>query len=574
MKQPQAALCKIKIRAIALAFGVTLFAAPSVRAAALGLPDAGTLLQKIQSTMTTRPAPDATSLTIKQPNPRSGSVPQSDAFLVQRIRITRNTMLDTALLHGLVVDGEGQSLTLQQLGDLAARITMYYQGHGYPLARAIIPAQSVLEGVVVIEVIEPRYGQILLDNHSQTSDTLLKMTLQGLEPGFVIEQVQLDQVLLLLSDIPGTVVNASFKASSVNESSDLLVDVLTSESAIGNITLDNHGGAFTGIDQLGTNLTLNNPLHQGDSLTIDLLTSGAGLQYGRLEYEFLLNGIGTRLGSTYSSLHCTVGGALVDAKAECNAETRSLWVKHPIIRSRSINLRSHIQFDHLLLKDHINSELPPTQTDRHLDNWSANFYGDVQNFLGEGSINSWSVGLTMGQVSFDNLSAQEHDADTAQTLGNFIKWNANLNLQQSLGPSLDVIIAIKAQRADKNLDASQKFNVGGPHAVRAYDTSALSGDEGYLMKIDFRQLLGSAWGGLWHGVAFIDAASVTVNQKPWPTSSGENINHISGTGLGLSFTTPNQWQARASVATPFGNKPARIGSIEPPRAWLNITRYF
>ena len=566
--------CGIESFAISFAFAIALFAAPSVQATDLSLPDVGFLLQQIQSTTLTRPLPTTMGLTIEQTSRSSASLVQSDTFLVQRIRITRNTMFETALLHGLVMDGEGKSLNLQGLGNLAARITSYYQGHGYPLARAIIPAQSISEGVVVIEVLEPTYGKVLLDNHSPVPDNLLEMTLQDLQPRLVINQNQLDRVLLLLSDIPGTLVNASLKASSVTDSSDLLVSVIPSEPAGGSLTIDNHGGEFTRIAQIGANLTLNNPLHRGDSLTIDLLTSGVGLQYGRLSYDFLINGNGTRFGGAYSTLHCKVGGAMADAKAECNADTRSLWAKHPILRSRIFNLYGQLQFDQLLLKDHINSELLPIQTDRHLENLTTNLYGDVQGTLGGGTINNWSIGLTMGQVTFDNVPAQGHDAEMAQTLGNFLRWNANLNLQKSLGPNLDLSIAIKAQRASKNLDASQKISVGGPHAVRAYDTSALSGDEGYLIRVDVKQVLGSGWGGLWLGGAFIDTASITVNQQPWPTSSGDNVTHISGAGLGLTFTTPNQWQATAFVATPLGNKPTGIDSSDSPRAWLNVARYF
>ena len=126
--------CGIESFAISFAFAIALFAAPSVQATDLSLPDVGFLLQQIQSTTLTRPLPTTMGLTIEQTSRSSASLVQSDTFLVQRIRITRNTMFETALLHGLVMDGEGKSLNLQGLGNLAARITSYYQGHGYPLA--------------------------------------------------------------------------------------------------------------------------------------------------------------------------------------------------------------------------------------------------------------------------------------------------------------------------------------------------------------------------------------------------------------------------------------------------------
>jgi hemolysin activation/secretion protein len=46
------------------------------------------------------------------------------------------------------------------LRTLAARITKSYQDHGYLLSRAYIPAQTLSDDTVRIEVLEARYGAI------------------------------------------------------------------------------------------------------------------------------------------------------------------------------------------------------------------------------------------------------------------------------------------------------------------------------------------------------------------------------------------------------------------------------
>ncbi|PUA19125.1 POTRA domain-containing protein [Glaciimonas sp. PCH181] len=55
-------------------------------------------------------------------------------------------MFDTAVLHALVADAEGQTMSLSRLDELVARISNYYHSKGYPLARAIVPAQSIVSG--------------------------------------------------------------------------------------------------------------------------------------------------------------------------------------------------------------------------------------------------------------------------------------------------------------------------------------------------------------------------------------------------------------------------------------------
>jgi hemolysin activation/secretion protein len=67
----------------------------------------------------------------------------------------------------------------------------------------MIPAQSIHDAIVEIEVIEARYAQIKLDNHSRVNDPLLQATLAPLRSRQAIAGAPLDHGLLLLSDIPG-----------------------------------------------------------------------------------------------------------------------------------------------------------------------------------------------------------------------------------------------------------------------------------------------------------------------------------------------------------------------------------
>ena len=129
----------------------------------------------------------------------SAKLPLSAPFLVNHFQITGNTLFDTATLHSLVADAEGQNITLTQLGELAARISGYYQNNHYPLARAIIPAQTIVAGVVRIEIIEASYGKISLDNHSRVKDALLQAALAPLQSGQIIEETELDNAFRLIS---------------------------------------------------------------------------------------------------------------------------------------------------------------------------------------------------------------------------------------------------------------------------------------------------------------------------------------------------------------------------------------
>ena len=542
--------------------------APWAAQAAGALPDAGAILQQVQPATPSAPASGATGLTIERAD--GAKLPPSAPFEVKSIRLSGNTLFDTATLQALVADVPGTTLNLTQLGEVAARITTYYQSHGYPLARALIPAQTIRDGAVSIDIIEARYGQISLDNQSRVQSNLLQDTLASLQGGQVIAQAPMDRALLLLSDVPGVQVSATLKPGEAVGSSDLLVSTTAGPAISGNAVLDNYGNRYTGRPRIGATVNFINPLHHGDVLSVSGLSSGANMNYARLGYDTLLNGQGTRLGGAWSALHYTLGEPLAALNAHGTAQVQSLWVKQPLLRSRAANIYGQLQYDALQLRDHVDASA--LQTDRSLENWTLTLSGDTRDELLSGGINSWSLGWTQGRVGFDNAAAQLADAATAKTEGHFSKWNLSLSRLQGLNAANTLYLAFSAQSAGGNLDSSQKMGAGGPYTVRAYDVGAVSGDSGYFVSAEYRRELGSAWGGQWQAVAFIDSASVTVNRNLWV--AGENSANLSGAGIGLNWNGPQQWSAKTYIAKPVGSVPALVGSTNSARAWVEVARRF
>lgn len=546
-----------------------LFALPlTVLAATPAIPDAGSILQQIKPSMPPLPSSTGTGLKIEQPG--GVALPETEPFLITSIKIFGSTLFDTATLHLLVMDAEGKKFTLPELDKLAARITDYYHAHGYPLTRAIIPAQTIKEGVIEIQVIEARYGRISLDNSSRVNDAWLNATLSPLQSGQAIEQKTLDRSLLLLSDIPGLVTSATLLPGIMVATSDLSIKTDPAQAVSGNVTLDNNGNKVTGRARAGGSINFIDPLHHGDVLSASVLSSGSGMNYGRVSYERLLDGAGTRMGGAYSALHYVLGDTLAALNGHGTAQVGSLWLKHPFVRSREVNVYGQLQYDNKVLQDHI--DLNSMRTDRHLDNWTASLSGDARDALMSGGVNTFNIALTSGQVNYDDAAAQLADSTTAKTKGSFSKWNANLARLQRLSPSNGLYVSLSGQWANSNLDSAEKMVAGGPYTVRAYDTGVISGDSGYLGSAELRHDLGSIGGGQWQAVAFVDSEHVTVNKNTW--TNGVNNATLSGAGVGLDWTGKNQWTAKVYLAAPLGSRPVLIASTSTYRGWLQLGKGF
>ena len=527
------------------------------------LPDAGRLLQQVSPTQPATPAPVDSGLRIDAPV--GASLPASEAFLVKTVQIAGNTLIDTATLHALVASAEGQSQSLPQLGQMANRITAYYQAQGYPLARAIIPAQVIRDGVVVFEVIEARYGRINVNNRSAVRDDLVLATLAPLQSGQAVSEAQMDRALLLLSDIPGMRSSAVLKPGDTLGTSDLEVNVDAGPVVSGQIAVDNYGDRYTGRTRASAALNLYNLLHAGDVLTINALSAGNDMNDGRIGYEALLDGDGTRLGASYARMHYRLADGLEALEADGSAGVSSVWVRHPLRRSQTSNLYVQLQYDQIRLRDSV--QLAALENKRRLRDWTLSLNGDLRDALFSGGINTASMSWTDGDVDFDDAGAASLDRASAQTAGTFSKWNVAAARWQRLGSRDSIYFSYAGQWAADNLDASMKMSVGGPYSVRAYAPGALSADQGYLASIELRHELGHL-GGQWQAVAFVDNAQVTINRSPWASSA--NSATLSGAGLGLNWSGTQQMSARIYLATRLGAKPVLLPNAASAQIWAEL----
>jgi hemolysin activation/secretion protein len=548
-----------------------LLACASRKAEAVGpsVPNAGSMLQQIQPTLPSGAAASDTHLTV--PNKSDTPVPPSMPFRVTTIEITGNTHIPTDQLHALVHDAEGQDLNLAALTEVVARITALYQQRGFPLARAVVPSQTMVAGVLLVQVIEARYDAVLLKNQSPLSDELLLSALKLLKNGEVIQQAPLDQALLLLSDIPGVVVSATLKPGSRVGATDLEVTTTKpSKGVSGNSSIDNYGNDYVGRPRVSQSLRVINPFNQqmGADLVLNGLSSGSGLNYVRVAYETVLVGAVTRVGGAYSALQYTLGGPIAASGSHGDAQVGQLWARRSLLRSYTANMSVQLQYEKTQLRDHSGADV---DNNRHTDKVTTSLGGDVKDGLWHGAVNNSNLSLTSGVVSFDNTEAQLANAGNSE--GRFSKVNGSFSRLQKLNPADSFYAALTLQWASRNLDPSEKIAVGGPSSVRAADSSALSGDLGALLNLEYRHSLGAAWGGFLQLTGFMDSATVRLNQTALGTH--ENSSQLSGAGVSVAWSGPQQFSLKAQLAKVIGTPSVSLAGVTGSvRGWLEIAHAF
>jgi hemolysin activation/secretion protein len=529
------------------------------------IPNSGELLQ--QTTRPTLPKPSSnTGLTIN--TPAAQQLPTSDPFLVRHIEISGNTLLASAELRSLVQPSEGKMLNLAILEELAALITKRYQDHGYLLSRAYIPPQTLSDGSVRIVVLEARYGAVAVSNTSRVSDALLRSYLRPLAPGSPVVEDTLQRSLLLLSDVPGAVVNSTLAPGADPGTTDLQLSATPGAPDSGTFGLDNAGNRYTGRERLSAAVNVDDPLRRGDVLSLNAMTTGPDLSYGRVGYQALLeNGEGTTVGGGLSGLYYHLGNGLSDLHAHGTAEVETLTLMQPLIRSIAGNLFAQFAFDAKQLRDE--TDASDIHTDRHTDALTMTLAGDRRDSLG---ISNMNLGVSVGHLGFDNEAAELANSSTARTGGTYAKYTLSLARLQTLSESNSLYVAVNGQAADKNLDSSEQFFLGGPSSVRAYDVGTIGGALGALVSAELRHNLGVSSYGTWQTNLFADSGVVRIYKNVF--DAGDNSATLSGVGIGLNWAAGNGWTAALGVAKPIGAVPVLVGDAASSRVWLELHKAF
>lgn len=545
-----------------LALGQTVFAQQ--------LPSAGSQIQQIPPT----PIPQKAAPAVRIEPSSAPATEASDAakIMVNRLQVTGARVYPEAELLALTGFQPGSELSLGELRAMALKITERYRNAGYFVAQAYLPAQEIKDGTVTIAVIEGQYGKVAVRNQSGLSDGFIQSQLEGINSGDTVAIAPLESRLLLLSDIPGVKVSSTLAPGASVGASDLIVDVVPGQRVTGSIDADNAGSRYTGEYRLGATVNLNNAAGHGDVASLRLLTSGSGLNYARASYQMQFGK--ATAGVAYSWLDYELGREFKYAQATGTARIASVYGSYPLIRSRNSNLYAGLAFDAKTFEDKRPLNTDATVEDKKAQVLMASLRGDHRDDLGGGGVMAYSLTWSTGNIDIETPVIRALDAASAQSNGHFNKLAFSAMRLQNVTDTVSLYAGINGQLASKNLDASEKMELGGMYGVRAYPTGEAYADEGVLLTLEARMRLPTPYQfpGQLQLIGFVDAGSVTINKNPW--STGDNRRTLSGAGVGLNWSETNNFLVRAFYARKLGNDSATSAPDKSGRFWIQAVKYF
>lgn len=419
---------------------------------------------------------------------------------------------DGALLLEVHESLQGR-FTLAMLEFIGEEVTRYYRERGLILAKVYIPKQQVRDGVVALELLVGRLGEVEVRNNKRYKADALTNAFAG-EQGEPVDARAIEEVLYLVNDLPGLDAQAWFAAGSEVGSTQLNLNVNDEKRFVGNLRFDNYGSPSTGENRVYADGYWYNPSGYGDELHLGVLATfePSNATYGAVHYSLPLfrTRARGRLGGSSNAFESAFEGLTLSGQSQAVNASFTYKLKRSRTTNRSWRLEySHIDTDIEQVLDNDSDDAALSDVfddyDTRVQNLDLVFQFDWLNeperALHQGSLRlgtaEFAKGQRIGQPSHPLIVQWDHT------------WVKMTGVPFGEAQSR-VVLNLSAQYAGDALPSTSQYALTGPYRMRGFANNSYNADRAFYSSVDWLfsgpEFLGAPLAGRIQPFLFVDLA--------------------------------------------------------------------
>lgn len=458
-----------------------------------------------------KPKPSAEDTVIDKTTQLPEQSPAGTArVFISRIAVDASDILTVEEIKAVTASYENREISISELNEVIRKINELYKNKNYITAKALLPQQTIKDGVVRIQLVEGRLGELLLSGNQYTRDSFFLDRL-NLVNGSLVRLDSLEQQLTHFNMTNDVRLRAELKPGAAFGTTDIVLIAQEPANEKFLFFSDNAGSKNTGRYRYGFSWT--NCSLTGNRDIINLMPVWSkGTFAGSFSYSVPVNDSG-RLAISYVRNRIDIlSGSYAHLNIEGYSSDLGLSYSWPQ------NVRAGFKTEHSFQLNAKDSETLFDDT-KILDT-------DVKTF---------AYGYTLQANSSKKADYVRHDitrgyADGAGQRQHFIKYSLSAVHQQALADGVMQTLRLSGQiTPDKNLPTVEQFSLGGMSSVRGYEEGLLLGDKGYLLSAEWSKPLSEKTTGLIfidHGGAFpYKGNNESIDSNDFLTSFGMGITH-------------------------------------------------
>jgi len=312
--------------------------------------------------------------------------------------------------------------------------------------------------------------------------------------------------------------------------------------------VDNGGDTVTGENRLMAGADINAIFTNNDKISLFGLISSEDLTSGKVSYAYPISWNDLVFEVAYINTNYSLSSPILNMTGVGTTHSFEGKVIYPFIKNDSETLDFSLSMNQNTISEEENNDLYDSNIDKSSYSLTAKLDFESKNY----SLfnHKLSLGLTAGNLSFDDIKNEIVDGKTANTQGSYTK--INIDYKNTILPSENTIIEtnFRSQFAlnDKNLDDSESFTIGGTNGVKVYEESSVYDSNGFFASIEAKYKLpelGSLkntvgvfyeYGEIWESDSIISSDTISVQDA----------------GVGI-YTTYNNFFSKIQGAVKVGN---------------------
>lgn len=450
-------------------------------------------------------------------------------FRINEIVVDKSEVLQEQEINDITRAYINKEIVLQDLYTVVNGINNLYAEKGYLTCRAFLPPQTIKDGVVHIQLVEGKSGNVYVDGNNSTNESYITDRI-GIERGNLANINDLNEDLLLFNGSNDIQLHITMHAGKEPGTTDYVISVAEPQKSLVNIYVDNAGSESSGEWREGLFFTDRSLTGNRDSLMLSGIRSD-GTKSFSASYITPVGRSGTKLGLNYSanSVHIT-DGELEDLNVKGHSSAYGVSVIQPLIVSESMRTEASLEYGH-----------QNSQTDFLGVHWvDDTTYGYTASF----SMTNYGTSSVIFQKHGYRIGRSENITGYTKNFNKYIFngfWQKAYTGGQMLSARLD-----GQYSSDNYLPSAEQFYIGGMYSVRGYEESYLGGDSGFAASIEYSVPIDKS--KKTSVFTFIDYGSVFGD-------SAFDDHTLAGTGIGIRSTIAQKIYASLTLGVPLISDP-------------------
>jgi hemolysin activation/secretion protein len=471
----------------------------------------------------------------------SGAGDSIDDFAITRFDVEGNTLLEPSAVQALLGDFTGPHRDFGYVERAMAALEGAYRERGFSLVKVVLPEQELTEGVVHINVVETRIGQVRVTGNQFHGDGNIRRSLPTIVEGAIPNTDALSANLRMVNENASKKANLQLQSGEVPGVIDALVQIEDARSWSAGALLDNSGDESSGRTHITAQYQNFNVGGRDHVFSAQYTTSpqdvgkisvyGAGYHIPLYTLRDSLDFYGS-----YSSVDAgVVSAGLLDLTVSGAGRVFGGHFNHSLLRIGRFDSQLTVGFDHKAFRNDVEFQGLQLGADITVNPLSLSYSGLWA--LPAGNLNFYLTGVR-------NIPGGSRASDvdfTAARLGatsGYALLRYGVGFMRPLIRDWQMRLTLNGQATHDALVPGEQFGIGGATTVRGLQERQISDDKGFTANAEFHtpNLCAAISGSSTrcNALVFFDGGRVSRNQA----LAGEPAHdRVSGAGLGFRISS-------------------------------------